>query len=310
MKNSFDRAIFYSRLTNGHLRSAMSYLAQFPGQAELYGKYVSRFQEENYHAYDIAPELNEILLAYQRYYRDAFYLELGPEEAGRRLGIRLTDLLQAAPDTPLDGLEEKSAEMFRARSFHILTGRTGGYYGPYIWKDEELKHYAVELPEGTQDYAVKFLDGFVMRSWLDYISFGGTGTGGWSNGDGLIHCVRSAYDLGSENFQVSLLKHEAQHAMDQTRYQGITSGELEYRAKLVELIYSQERRMLEQFIGQADGARADNGHGLAAERIVEGFEARLHKGRSELTGLSIDMAQTVSRQLLAESNREMAAKYR
>ncbi len=94
----------------------------------------------------------------------------------------------------------------------------------------------MELPEGTQDYAVKFLDGFIMKSWLDYISFGETGTGGWSNGDGLIHCVRAAWDLESEDFQVSLLKHEAQHAMDQVRYKDITNKELEYRAKLVELI--------------------------------------------------------------------------
>lgn len=189
-------------------------------------------------------------------------------------------------------------------------GRTSGYYGPYISKVEELRHYKVELPEGTQDYAVKFLDGFIMKSWLDYISFGETGTGGWSNGDGLIHCVRAAWDLESEDFQVSLLKHEAQHAMDQVRYKDITNKELEYRAKLVELIYSKERRMLERFVSQADATRADNGHGLSAEHIVRGFEICLKKDRGRLAGLPIETVQTVARSLFAESCKEMAAKYR
>ncbi len=57
-----------------------------------------------------------------------------------------------------------------------------------------------------------------MESWLSYLTFGLSGTGGWSNGDGLIHCVKRHYDLKSESFRVSLLKHEAQHASDQSRY--------------------------------------------------------------------------------------------
>ena len=195
-------------------------------------------------------------------------------------------------------------------ALHALMGRTSGYYGPYISKVEELRHYKVELPEGTQDYAVKFLDGFIMKSWLDYISFGETGTGGWSNGDGLIHCVRAAWDLESEDFQVSLLKHEAQHAMDQARYKDITNKELEYRAKLVELIYSRERGMLERFVSQADATRADNGHGLSAECIVRGFEICLKKDRGRLAGLPIETVQTVAQSLFAESCKEMAEKYR
>ncbi len=306
----FEKDTLRGMIVKGNLRAAMAYLEQFPETAALYQKGKALYQEEHYLTYDVDTELNEILLVYQKYYRDVFYLELPAEEAAQRLRERLAELFRAAPDSSLDELEEMAGTAFRRKSLHALMGRTGGYYGPYIWKAEELRHYAVELPEGTQDYAVKLLDGFIMNSWLDYISFGDMGTGGWSDGDGLIHCVRSAYDLDSEDFQVSLLKHEAQHAMDQARYKCITNEELEYRAKLVELIYSKERRMLERFVSQADATRADNGHGLAAEHIVGEFETRLKIDRCGLAGLPIGTVQAVSQSLFSESSEEMAVKYR
>ena len=307
---TFEKDTLRGIIVNGNLRAAMTYLEQFPETATLYQKSVALYQQEHYLTYDVDAELNEILLAYQKYYRDAFYLELSADEAAQRLQERLAELFRATPDASLDKLEEMAETAFRQKSFHALMGRTSGYYGPYIWKVEELRHYKVELPEGEQDYAVKFLDGFIMKSWLDYISFGETGTGGWSNGDGLIHCVRAAYDLESEDFQVSLLKHEAQHAMDQARYKDITNEELEYRAKLVELIYSRERRMLERFVSQADVTKTDNGHGLAAERIVRGFEICLKKDRDSLAELPLESVQTIAQSLFSESSEEMAEKYR
>ncbi|MEZ3445836.1 MAG: hypothetical protein K1W30_12035 [Lachnospiraceae bacterium] len=306
----YEKDILRGMIVKGNLRAAMTYLEQFPETAALYQKGVDLYQKEHYLTYDVDAELNEILLVYQKYYRDAFYLELSADEAAQRLQERLAELFRATPDASLDKLEEMAETAFRQKSFHALMGRTSGYYGPYIWKVEELRHYKVELPEGEQDYAVKFLDGFIMKSWLDYISFGETGTGGWSNGDGLIHCVRAAYDLESEDFQVSLLKHEAQHAMDQARYKDITNEELEYRAKLVELIYSRERRMLERFVSQADVTKTDNGHGLAAERIVRGFEICLKKDRDSLAELPLESVQTIAQSLFSESSEEMAEKYR
>ena len=308
MKTAFDQNLCLAWLKKGHLRPAMEYLAQFPEQAELYRQYMSLYQQEHYLSYDVDSQLQDILLAYQKYYRDAFYLEQSPEEAAEGLRARLAGLLGAGAAS-LDELEELAAEAFRAGGFHFLGGRTGGCYGPYIWRTEELKRYTVELPDGVQEYAVKLLDGFVMESWLSYLTFGMSGTGGWSNGDGLIHCVRRHYDPDSESFQVSLLKHEAQHASDQGRYPGMSSEDLEYRAKLVELIYSEERPLLDQFLREADASNAGNGHGLAAERIARGFQARLDRGRAELAGLPIREVQAASLALFRESAGDMDRKY-
>ena len=307
MKTAFDQNLCLAWLKKGRLRPAMEYLAQFPEQAELYRQYMSLYQQEQYLSYDVDSQLQDILLAYQKYYRDAFYLEQSPEEAAEGLRARLAGLLGAGAAS-LDELEELAAEAFRAGGFHFLGGRTGGCYGPYIWRTEELRRYEVELPEGVQEYAVKLLGGFVMESWLSYLTFGLSGTGGWSNGDGLIHCVKRHYDLESESFRVSLLKHEAQHASDQSRYPGMSSADLEYRAKLVELIYSEERQLLGRFLQEADAANPSSAHGLAAERIVRGF-ARRQDGDG-LAALPIETVRAAALELFRESSREMAEKYR
>src|SRR5574344_3111710 len=76
-------------------------------------------------------------------------------------------------------LKEKLESLFEANGCHALFGKTQGYYGPYIWRDTVPTVYRVELPGGTAEYAVNILKGFVFRSWMDYLTFGMHGTGGW-----------------------------------------------------------------------------------------------------------------------------------
>ena len=309
MGKGYEQGILQGYLLRGDVRAAMAYLREFPEQAERYQKYASLFEQGRYLTYDADGELNELLLIYQTYYRDVFYLGLDPAQATEAMGARFAEHFRLDSGPSIDEIEEEHvAPAFRGRGLRFLGGRTSGRYGPYIWRTEELRTYRVELPEGVQDYAVKFLDGFLSRSWLDYISFGETGTGGWSNGDGLIHCVKQVYDTESESFRVSLLKHEAQHALDLARYPGMTSEDLEYRAKLVELIYSEERNMMTRFDGEADAAKKSDGHALASSRIVEGFAACLGPGGA-LDALSIKDIQAIAGRLFAESARDVAGKY-
>ena len=309
MGKGYEQGILQGYLLRGDVRAAMAYLREFPEQAERYQKYASLFEQGRYLTYDADGELNELLLIYQTYYRDVFYLGLDPARATEAMGARFAEHFRLDSGPSIDEIEEEHvAPAFRGRGLRFLGGRTSGRYGPYIWRTEELRTYRVELPEGVQDYAVKFLDGFLSRSWLDYISFGETGTGGWSNGDGLIHCVKQVYDTESESFRVSLLKHEAQHALDLARYPGMTSEDLEYRAKLVELIYSEERNMMTRFDGEADAAKKSDGHALASSRIVEGFAACLGPGGA-LDTLSIKDIQAIAGRLFAESARDVAGKY-
>ena len=304
MPLEYDKNIYHGFLVQGNLREAIKYLQQFPAKKALCDNYFSRFEEEKYLTFEEDSYLNGLLVCYQKYYRDVFYLGMEKEQAAEHMRERLTAFLGIA-DADMDETEEQVKNAFAHRGFHFLGGKTGGFYGPYIWRVTEARSYEVELPGGTAGYTVNLLDGFITRSWLDYISFGETGTGGWTDGDGMINCVKESYDLEGESFKVSLLKHEAQHAMDMARFENMPSEDLEYRAKLVELIYSSQRNLLQKFLWEADGSGKENGHSRAAARIAEGFMRKVCSCRKEMEALPIAEVQRVARALFAESEEEM-----
>lgn len=311
MDQAFDSDVFYGCLLKGDVAEAMRYLARFPEKDALYQQYVSVFEQEAYPVLTEDSRLQEILLIYQRYYRDVFYLHVDAEAAAEAMRDRFVRLFRIGdPDMRLGDIEAGAiAEAFRERSYHFLGGRTGGYWGPYAWKTTESKTYDVALPGGTQPYTVRFLDGFISKSWHDYVSFGAISTGGWTDGDGVIQCVRASYNLEDESFTVSLLKHEAQHAMDLAAYPPMSSEDLEYRAKLVELIASNQRNLLLPFLHEADASKAGNGHALAAHRIVEGFMNRLHMAREQLFTLPIPEIQATASALFEADNEAVQRKY-
>ncbi len=296
----FDR--FYGHLLRGELPEAMTMLKSDPDQSDLCQQYHARFiQCESEPPLEGIP--GKVLCAYQKYYRAVFYLRHDRQQAADILAQDLCRCLGASSEgLTLDALEEGPvATAFSSAGYHFLGGKTGGFYGPYVWESTEEVCYTVELPEGEQCYTVKLLDGFVSRSWLDYLSLGRIGTGGWTDGDGIINCVRSAYDLDSESFTVSLLKHEAQHVMDLRRWPEMTPEDLEYRAKLVELVYTNSRNLLLPFLQEAGSNDHTNGHSLAAERIVAGFKEKLGISAEALKAIPLSTIQPVALDRVRES---------
>lgn len=299
----FDCDLYYGCIIKGNLRDAISYIKQFPEKSDLYNRFISVFEHEQYISFDVDSKLNEILLSYQQYYRDTFYLCTAKEQAENKLKERLAKLLGILNEyMELCDLEQKNlVDLFESRGLHFLGGKTGGYYGPYIWRTTETVSYDVELPDGVQNYSVKLLDGFITRSWIDYLSFGEIGSGGWADGDGYINCVKSAWDFESESFHVSLLKHEAQHAQDLKMDRNMSSEDLEYRAKLVELIYSKERNLLCSFAQEADDSDKNNGHAMAAYRIVQGFADTLGVAEIDPASILVEQVQRIAMMLFHKS---------
>ena len=286
---------------NGDIKGAIAYMREHEEYKDNLPAYTAIFEDGEYRTFEVPDALNDILRQYQIYYRDVFYCGLPEAEAADKLRTRLKALLHL-PDAGEELLTERLRSAFEAEGYHALFGKTQGYYGPYIWRDTVPTVYRVELPGGTAEYTVNILKGFVFRSWMDYLTFGRFGTGGWASPDGTINCIAQAYDFESERFLVSLLKHEAQHAVDMKQFPAITPAELEYRAKLVELHYSGDLGLLQKFVSEADESRADDSHAAASARIRREF------ADTDPADLSAIRARAL--ELLEAHTKEMEDKYR
>ncbi len=286
---------------NGDIKGAIAYMREHEEYKDILPAYTAIFEDGEYRTFEVPDALNDILRQYQVYYRDVFYCGLPEAEAADKLRTRLKALLHL-PDAGEELLTERLRSAFEAEGYHALFGKTQGYYGPYIWRDTVPTVYRVELPGGTAEYTVNILKGFVFRSWMDYLTFGRFGTGGWASPDGTINCIAQAYDFESERFLVSLLKHEAQHAVDMKQFPAITPAELEYRAKLVELHYSGDLGLLQKFVSEADESRADDSHAAASARIRREF------ADTDPADLSAIRARAL--ELLEAHTKEMEDKYR
>ena len=254
----------------GDMKGAIAYMREHREFEDILPAYTAIFENCQYRTYDVPENLNQILLQYQVYYRDVFYCALPEIEAADKLLTQLKALL-GMPEAEEELLAAQLQSVFEANGYHALFGKTQGYYGPYVWKDTVQTVYSVELPGKTAEYTVNILKGFVFRSWMDYLTFGRFGTGGWASPDGTINCIEQAYDFESEWFLVSLLKHEAQHTVDMQQFPGITSAELEYRAKLVELHYSGNLELLQKFLSEAEESKINDGHAIASARLKREF---------------------------------------
>lgn len=285
---------------NGDIKGAIAYMRSHEEFKDILPAYIAIFEDQKYRTYEIPDNLNNILRLYQIYFRDVFYCSIPEAEAADKLLTGLQELLNL-PDAEEELLTKRLQSAFAAAGYHALFGKTQGYYGPYIWRDTVPTVYRVELPGGTAEYTVNILKGFVFQGWMDYLTFGRYGTGGWASPDGTIHCVEQAYDFESEKFLVSLLKHEAQHTVDLQQFPEITPAELEYRAKLVELYYANDLGLLQKFLSEADESKASDSHAIAAARIQREF--------SDTNQQSLPAIQARALELFHADTKEMEEKY-
>lgn len=284
----------------GDIAGAMKLMGSIPESQSFLAQYIDIFEHEHYIRYDIPSNLNDILLVYQQYFRDVFYLGIDKTEAENALLSKLRKALND-PEGDETALAEELEHIFTMGGYHILCGKTNGYYGPYVWRTTVPTTFTVELTDTTSRYTVNILKDFIFLSWMDYLTFGAIGTGGWTSPDGTINCVEKAYDFESEKFKVSLLKHEAQHSEDMRRWREIEPYELEYRAKLVELIFTEQTNLLEKFMSEADSSRNGDSHAVASARLAEELGGYAHMG--------ISVIQQKARELFAISTAEMTKKY-
>jgi len=279
-KNGFNQKIFKGLLIQGKLIEGIAYLKEYPEKKELVEKYNNLFKEvDPVYGFIKANELiSNLLKSYHDYYRRVFWIHDDLMDAEKILYSSLREIAGLSQESKIenDKLDDLIGDLVRKEGFEYLGGMTSGYDGPYIWKDTKKVKYDVELPEGSRSLTVNMMDGFISRSWLDYISFGEIGTGGWAN-EGGLYCVERLYkdNFLTPKFQISFLKHESQHQADLEKYGDILTKDLEYRAKLVELIYYPDLSLFEGLMREADGGNKENAHSYASYVIIRDLSRKV-----------------------------------
>jgi hypothetical protein len=164
------------------------------------------------------------------------------------LAAALAQSQYGATAAPSDTVYAALMPALRKQGFHALTSPAPPLQDLLVWRDQETQEYEVVLTDQHRTVRVALLSGFSSLGWKDYAALGLATTTGWVDGD-TLYCVAWAYAPGTEQFEVSYLKHETRHLADFERFPGLSSEELEYRAKLTELAFAAQtaRRLLEDF---------------------------------------------------------------
>ena len=230
-----------------------------------------------------SPAVTEIAELFQSYWLDALMQSAPLDELEGRLKGRLDNLLVehdfASALDDEDTLFENVEAFIRAEGYFAQSGRTPPLLDLMIWTSNDKVIESVELTDGTYEVELNYIDEFVSYGWSNFAAFGMASTGGWAKKDGL-YCICRHYDLDSERFKLSFLKHEARHYADFELYPELQPADLEYRGKLTELAYSEEATygLLKQFTGGAN--RVENApHPLANWYVVEGLAELLLDGK-------------------------------
>jgi hypothetical protein len=152
--------------------------------------------------------------------------------------------------------------------FSNAYGKTGHLYDLFLWKEEDVKVYPIELINDSVKVPVHFMKNFISTGWSHYTTFGRNYASGWATKKAL-YSVENAYDRNTEKFKVSYLVHEGQHFVDYQNFPLLKQADLEYRAKLVELAKSQETTytIIGKFIFNAKKDK-NNAHALANYCVI------------------------------------------
>jgi hypothetical protein len=147
-------------------------------------------------------------------------------------------------------------------------GRTGRLLDLLVWKTQKDTVYSFSVSGESLEAPVTFMQDFVTLGWEQYATLGKLHPGGWATQESLF-CVKSAYDLSSEDFLIGYLAHEGRHFTDYKLFPKLGSADLEYRAKLTELSMLETTLFttLEFFIANSK-AGSENGHSHANYCVI------------------------------------------
>ncbi len=255
---------YVSQALQGDLSKAESLFAEISpkttqvSDVELSQKFLKRFVEKSE---SLSPRsgdatVDAIVSAYREYWALTLMRALSISEGEGFLESSLNQVLLGlgrakSPDHSA-GVHDRVGELLDEKGYFYLDTAAPPFRDLFLWKKEENRNYMVRLTDGSQKVRVTFMTDLVSMGWKQYATLGLVATTGWVEG-GRLYCLSWAYDRSSENFEVSYLKHESRHLADLQRFPELQSADLEYRAKLTELVFASNsmRSLLDDFTAKS-----------------------------------------------------------
>ncbi|WP_299700787.1 hypothetical protein [uncultured Pontibacter sp.] len=256
-------------------------------QRKIKEKYFHRFkyQDEQVDHNTNDTILISLLQVYHTYWRKTLLDKRNKEQYDKELKDSVMAFLRSHNYKPSSVSQPDIASNFgqhlkdflKQQNYYAATGKTGGLFDLFIWPKEDTTTYQVKLPETEVKATIIFIDSTVTMGWQEYATFGKYYAGGWATKE-FHYSVRKAYDTNSENFKVSYLTHEAQHFADYKTYPLLTGADLEYRAKLTELVFARETlyNLIQTFIRNAN-KEGRNSHAFANYAVIRDLSCEIFK---------------------------------
>ena len=206
------------------------------------------------------PFVDTLLDAYREYWTDSLLHRGDTVTRETRLHKKIDaargKYAGALEKLTLDESTQTLVPILESRNLFAIAGVTLPFYELMVWRTNDTRTYDVALPERTVAVKVVLMDGFASLGWSAWATCDRSYSGGWTT-RAAIYAVRQAYDLDSEAYRVNLLVHESQHFSDYERFPKLEQPELEYRAKLAEIVRSEAstRELVARFASQGGDSR-------------------------------------------------------
>lgn len=237
--------------------------------------------------------INDISTIYRTYWRTQLLKPISENKTDTTLYHNLMNYLLSNKLTNLsrDSLsktiknDSKLKKIIEGEGFKVEFKFINGIQELYIWDKESIKNYKVILPKDTVETKVVFIEGYHINGSNHYATIGSSQVGGWAvKESATLYCNRNVYDLSSEKFEVSYLKHESLHFTDLNEYPNLSSSDLEYRSKVIELIYCTEETAYDriaEFISDANNSDRNYSHPYANYILIENLSKLLFNSEFE-----------------------------
>jgi hypothetical protein len=205
-------------------------------------------------------------------------------------------------------------EIIEKEGFKVDFKYRNGFQEIFIWNKESINKHEVILPKVTVKTTVVFIESYFINGYDEFATFGDSQVGGWATKESAtLYCNKGTYDLNSEKFEVSYLKHESLHFTDLNNYPNLSSTDLEYRSKLIELIYCTEGTIydrISEFVSGANKADRENSHPYANYILIQNlskliFNSNFNSDINQWKKVSVDKINKAASSLYESSENKL-----